>query len=264
MNSPRIGTAAILSIAAVALSACGGNTAGTTESGVPLVQEGQLTTCTHLSYQPFQFEDGDDIVGFDVDIVDAIAEELGVEQEIVNTPFEPVTTGAVFQQNKCDLAAAAITINPEREEVLDFSDPYFDANQAILTSTDKTASDEAGLSGFKLAGQVGTTGLTYAQENLTDAKIIEYDDLPLSLEALKTGQVDAVINDNGVLYDYANNNEGFEVGFDIDTGESYGIAMKKGNTQLRDTANQVLADMKSDGRYDEIYEKWFGDVPAPK
>src|SRR5699024_2868091 len=117
-------------------------------------------------------------------------------------------------QNQCDVAAAAMTITPEREEAIDFSESYFPANQAILTTEDKTADDEAGLKDFKVAAQAGTTSLDYANENFTDAEIVTYEDLPLSLEALKNGQADAVINDNGVLYDYAANNDGFTVGFE--------------------------------------------------
>src|SRR5690606_27532530 len=134
----RRSSLAILAAGAMlALSACGGGgdsePAATAEGGVPLVKEGKLTTCTHLSYQPFQFEKDGEVVGFDVDIVDAVAKKLGVEQEIINTSFETITSGAEFNQQKCDVAAAATTITPEREEATDFSEPYFDANQAILT-----------------------------------------------------------------------------------------------------------------------------------
>jgi polar amino acid transport system substrate-binding protein len=261
----RLPLATVAVGAMLALSACGGGgdsePAATAEGGVPLVEEGKLTTCTHLSYQPFQFEKDGEVVGFDVDIVDAVAKKLGVEQEIVNVPFEPITAGASFAQDQCDVAAAAMTITPEREEAIDFSDPYFPANQAILTRDDKTADDEAGLKDFKVAAQAGTTGLDYATEHFKDAEVITYEDLPLSLEALKNGQADAVINDNGVLYDYAANNDGFAVGFDIDTGEHYGIGMKKGNVEMKKAVDDTLKEIKDNGEYDSIYEKWFGDAP---
>ena len=262
----RRSSLAIVAVGAMlALSACGGGgdsePAATAEGGVPVVEEGKLTTCTHLSYQPFQFEKNDKVVGFDVDVVDAVAEKLGVEQKIVNTPFETITTGAAFNQGQCDVAAAAMTITPEREEAIDFSDPYFAANQAILTKDDKTAEDADALEGFKVAAQAGTTGLDYATENFTDAEIITYEDLPLSLQALKNGQADAVINDNGVLYDYAATNDGFAVGSDIDTGEHYGIGMKKGNAEMKSAIDETIKEIKDNGEYDKIYEKWFGDAP---
>lgn len=260
----RLTLATVAVGAMLALSACGGGDsepAAEAEGGVPLIDEGKLTTCTHLSYQPFQFEKDGDVVGFDVDIVDAVAKRLGVEQEIVNVPFEPITTGASFAQDQCDVAAAAMTITPEREEAIDFSDPYFPANQAILTLEDKKAEDESGLKDFKIAAQAGTTGLDYATENVKNAEVITYEDLPLSLEALKSGQADAVINDNGVLYDYAANNDGVTVGFDIDTGEHYGIGMKKDNTEMKKAVDDTLKEIKDNGEYDKIYEKWFGDAP---
>lgn len=261
----RSSLAIVAAGAMLALSACSGGgdsePAATAEGGVPLVKEGKLTTCTHLSYQPFQFEKDGEVVGFDVDIVDAVAKKLGVEQEIVNTPFETITTGAAFSQDQCDVAAAAMTITPEREEAIGFSESYFPANQALLTKDGKTAKDEAGLKGFKVAAQAGTTGLDYATEHFKDAEVITYEDLPLSLEALKNGQADAVINDNGVLYDYAANNDGFTVGFDIDTGEHYGIGMKKDSAEMKKAVDDTLKEIKDNGEYDKIYEKWFGDAP---
>lgn len=262
MKRSHVGIAASLSTLALTLTACGGGTVeSASPSGVTLVNDGQLTVCTHLSYRPFQFEQDGEVVGFDVDVVDAIAEELGVEQEIVDTPFETVTTGAAFTQNQCDLSAAAITITPEREEVIAFSDPYFVANQAILTKSANAVTDEAGLGGKRVGAQTGTTGMMYAEENFTDSEIVEYESLPLLLEALNTDQVDAAINDNGVLYDYATENDGFEVGFDIETGENYGIAMSQNNTALLEVTNSVLATIQEDGTYDEIYEEWFNTAP---
>lgn len=265
MNKRFTAALALSGAALLTLSACGGGgdaePAATAEGGIPLVAEGKLTVCTHLSYQPFQFEDGDDIVGFDVDLVDLVAEDLGVEQEIANTPFETITTGAAFNNNECDIAAAGMTITPERAAVIEFSEGYFDANQAVLAKADAGITDEAGLSGKKVAAQTGTTGLAYAEENFGDAEVITYEDLPLSMQALQTGEVDAVVNDNGVLYDFAGDNPEFAVGFDIETGEEYGIAAKQGNTAMIDKVNEVVQAAKDDGRYAEIYEKWFGTQP---
>jgi polar amino acid transport system substrate-binding protein len=257
---------AVPAAAMLTLSACGGGGGesepqGTAEGGISLVREGELTVCTHLSYQPFQFERDGEIVGFDVDLVDLVAEELGVQQEIVNTPFETITTGAAFNTGECDLAAAGMTITPERAEVIEFSEGYFDANQAILARADSDISDEASLAGKTVAAQTGTTGLQYAEENLGDAEVFTYEDLPLSLQALQNGDVESVINDNGVLYDFAKENPDFEVKFDIETGEEYGMAAKKGNTALIDKVNEVIGAAKEDGRYDEIYQEWFGTAP---
>ena len=188
--------------------------------------------------------------------------ELGVEQEIVNTPFETITTGAAFNTGECDLAAAGMTITEERAEVIEFSEGYFDANQAVVAKADANIADEAGLAGVPIAAQTGTTGLQYAEENLGDAEVITYEDLPLSLQALQNGEVEAVINDNGVLYDFAKENTDYAVGFDIQTGEQYGIAAKKGNTALIEKVDEVIGAAREDGTYDGIYEEWFGTAPA--
>ncbi|HEX2299346.1 MAG TPA: transporter substrate-binding domain-containing protein, partial [Pseudonocardiaceae bacterium] len=98
-------------------------------SEIALVQPGKLTTCTHLPYSPFQFKKGNEIVGFDVDLVDAVAKELDVEQRIIDTPFEGIQSGQALNAGKCDVAAAGMTITETREKNLDFSDPYFEATQ---------------------------------------------------------------------------------------------------------------------------------------
>ena len=267
MNRRLTAALALPAALALTLTACGGGgsesePAATGEGGIPLLEEGKLKVCTDLSYQPFQFERDGDVVGFDVDLVDLVAEELGVEQEIVNTPFETITTGAAFNTGECDLAAAGMTITEERAEVIEFSEGYFDANQAVVAKADANIADEAGLAGVPIAAQTGTTGLQYAEENLSDAEIITYEDLPLSLQALQNGDVEAVINDNGVLYDFAKENPDYAVQFDIETGEEYGIAAKKDNTALIDKVNEVVSAAKEDGTYDSIYEEWFGAAPA--
>jgi polar amino acid transport system substrate-binding protein len=121
-------------VATLMFAACGEDDdgGGGADSGVDLVNSGQLTTCTHLPYRPFQFEQGGEIVGFDVDMIDLVAKRLGVEQAIIDTPFEGIQSGEDLNARKCDIAAAAMTITPEREEKIAFSDPYFDANQALL------------------------------------------------------------------------------------------------------------------------------------
>ena len=124
-----------ISVAALALTAAGcakDDTTATTESGIELVKDGTLTICTHLPYEPFEFTDGGEVVGFDVDLMDLVAEDLDLEQSIVNTPFETIETGQAMSTGKCDIAAAGMTITDERDQVIDFSDPYFEATQALL------------------------------------------------------------------------------------------------------------------------------------
>lgn len=264
----RLTSLAVLGAAALTLSACGGDGGDgvtTTEGGVELIEAGKLTTCTHLPYKPFQFSEGGEIVGFDVDIVDEIASDLGVEQTIVDTPFEGINTGEDMNTLKCDIAAAGMTITDKREEVLDFSQPYFEATQALLVPADSDAASLEDLSGKKLGVQLSTTGEIYAQDNAPDdVELVQFEDLALLETAVRTGQVDAGINDNGVLYDYAAENDDVKVSAEFDTGEQYGLAVKTGNTALLDQVNETLDRIKEDGTYDEIFAKWFPDAAQNK
>lgn len=258
----------LLAITALAAAGCGddadsgGNGASSVPEGITLVQEGKLTNCTGLPYEPFEFEQDGKVVGFDVDLVDLLAKKFGVTQNITDTPFDGIQSGADLDSGKCDLAAAGMTITDTRKENFDFSDPYFDATQALVVKKGSGITDFGQLAGKKLAVQNGTTGADYAQENAKGAEIVTFEDLGLLLTAVETGQADAGINDNGVLYDWVKDKTDFEVSKEFDTGEQYGIGVKKGNAKLLEELNKVLADAKSSGEYDRIYEKWFGVKPG--
>jgi polar amino acid transport system substrate-binding protein len=261
--------AAALTLILLSLTACGGDSGGDsaakTSGGVQLIKSGTLTTCTHLPYAPFQFEEGGKIVGFDVDLVDLVAKELGVKQAIVDTPFEGIKSGQDLNTGKCDIAAAGMTITDERKKVIDFSKPYFDATQALLVKTGAGYASLADLAGKTVGVQAGTTGKDYVDANKpAGLKVVEFEDLATEQQGLATGQIDAAVNDLPVWLDYIKKNPGkFEVGAEFDTGEQYGFGLKKGgDPKLLETVNQVLDKAKSDGTYDSLYEKWFGQKPS--
>ena len=250
---------------AVVLAGCGGGggeAAAPAAGGVELVNDGQLTTCTHLPYEPFQFQQGSEIVGFDVEIVDLVAARLGVEQAIIDMPFDGIQSGAAFDSGQCDVGAAAMTITEERKQNIDFSDPYFDATQALLVQEAAGITDPAQLAGKKVAVQNSTTGQLYAQENITGAEIVVFEDLGLLTTAVQTGTVDAGIADNGPLLDFAKKNPGLAVTAEFRTDEQYGFGVRKGNTALLQAINETIAASRTDGSYDRIYEKWFGKAPS--
>ncbi|ACU40779.1 transporter substrate-binding domain-containing protein [Actinosynnema pretiosum subsp. pretiosum] len=259
---------ALLPVLALAATATGCATKVDTSTGggneISLVQEGKLVTCTHMSYEPFQFTQNGETVGFDVDLVNLVAKELGVTQQIFDTPFENITSGTVFSTGECDLAAAGITITEKRKEAIDFSDPYFDASQALLVKKDSGLKDLASLKGKVLGVQQGTTGEEYGNANAqaNGYEVKQFEDLPLLETAVRTGSIDAAINDNGVLFDYAKKFPETEVTAEFDTGEQYGIALKKGNTALNAKIGEVIKKAKESGEYDTIYEKWFGKKPS--
>ncbi|GAA2066797.1 basic amino acid ABC transporter substrate-binding protein [Streptomyces albiaxialis] len=255
-------SAAVASAALVtSLAACSSTeSSGGGGTDVELVSSGKLKTCTHLPYAPFQFKKGKEIVGFDVDLVDLVAKDLDVSQEIVDTPFEGIQSGEDLNASKCDLAAAGMTITPVRDKNLDFS--YFEATQALLVKKGKGYDTLGDLKGKKLGVQQSTTGEVYAKKHAKGAETVQFEDLGLLLTAVKTGQVDAGINDNGVLYDYVKKNPDTEVTAEFDTGEKYGIGVRTGNDALRKQINKSLKKAKADGRYDKIYKKWFGKEPT--
>ena len=230
-----------------------------TSGGVALVKSGQLTTCTHLPYPPFQSEIDGKVQGFDVSLIDLVAGDLGVKQEILDTPFENFKTGAFLNSGECDLAAAGMTITAERKKNVDFSDPYFDATQAVLVDKNSGISSFADLKGQKVGAQAQTTGEDYAKKQGFDPVSFESSDAVLN--GLRTGQVKAVVIDypvvQGWLKDKANA-AAFKVADNINTGEEYGFTVKKGNTKLVAAINKAIKDAKADGTYKKLYEKWIG------
>jgi polar amino acid transport system substrate-binding protein len=252
-------TAGLVLVAGCSSDDDGGSGTKTAAGGVELVKAGQLTTCTHLPYPPFQSEIDGKVQGFDVSLIDLVADDLGVQQEILDTPFENFKTGAFLNSGECDLAAAGMTITEERKKNVDFSDPYFEATQAVLADKDSGVASFADLKGKKVGAQAQTTGEDYAKSQGLDPVSFESSDAVLN--GLRTGQVDAVVIDypvvQGWLKDKANA-DAFEVAEQINTGEQYGFTVKKGNAKLLAAVNKALADAKADGTYKEIYEKWIG------
>ena len=254
-------TAGLLLVAACTSTGNGGSAGKTAAGGVQLVKAGQLTTCTHLPYPPFQSEINGTVQGFDVSMIDLVAKDLGVKQQILDTPFENFKTGAFLNSGECDLAAAGMTITAERKKNVDFSDPYFDATQALLVdkSSGVTSLADAKAKKVKLGAQAQTTGEDYAKKQGFDPVSFESSDAVLN--GLRTGQVKAVIIDypvvQGWLKDKANVNA-FKLAANISTGEQYGFTVKKGNTKLLAAINKAIKDAKADGTYKKLYEKWIG------
>ncbi|MDI9834030.1 basic amino acid ABC transporter substrate-binding protein [Streptomyces sp. KAU_LT] len=237
----------------------GGSGTKTAAGGVELVKAGRLTTCTHLPYPPFQSEIDGKVQGFDVSLIDLVADDLGVKQAILDTPFENFKTGAFLNSGECDLAAAGMTITAERKKNVDFSDPYFEATQAVLVDKKSGISSFADLKGKKVGAQAQTTGEDYAKSKGLDPVSFESSDAVIN--GLRTGQVQAVVIDypvvQGWLKDKANA-DAFRVAEQINTGEQYGFTVKKGNTKLLAAINKALAEAKADGTYKKLYEKWIG------
>ena len=270
-----VAAAAALGLAACSSGSSGGSTggagggsgatSGAGATGVSLISSGKLTVCTHLPYAPFQYnDDTGKTVGFDVDMMDLVAKKLGVEQAIVDTPFEGIKSGQDLSTGKCDVAAAGMTITDERKKAILFSLPYFDATQALLVKKDSTVATLADLKGKKLGAQAATTGLDYAKSKQAENgyEIVEFQDLATETQALSTGQVEGAINDLPVWSEAIKEDKGAtKVATQFDTGEQYGFGMKLGNDALKKVVDGIITSSKTDGTYATLYTKWIGQAP---
>ena len=197
-------------------------------------------------------------------MIDLVAKKLGVEQAIVDTPFEGIKSGQDLSTGKCDIAAAGMSITDERKKAILFSLPYFDATQALLVKSDSTIASLADLKGKKLGAQAATTGLDYAKSKQAENgyEVVEFQDLATETQALTTGQVDAAINDLPVWTEAIKEDKGAtKVATQFDTGEQYGFGMKLGNDALKKVVDGAITTAKSDGTYASLYTKWIGQAP---
>lgn len=247
--------------ASLLLAACGGGddaaSGDGSEGGVELVTAGSLTVCTNPPYEPFEYEEDGEVVGLDIAIVQEVADDLGVELVTKVTPFEGIQSGADLNTDNCDVVASGITITEERQAKIDFSEPYFDADQGLLVPEGSDLDSVESLEGKTIGVQQATTGETWAQDNGLDT--VQFEDLGLQVQALKTGQIDAAVNDIAVLGPFVS--EGFEVSANFSTGEQYGLGVKQGNTALLDAVNATLDRIREDGTYDDIYTQYIGTAP---
>lgn len=257
MATIRTISVALLAVATFAgVVGCATEEATTTDSGAVVVKEGTLTICTHLPYKPFEFVDGGEVVGFDIDVLKIAADSQGWDTEVVDTAWETIVSGEALNTGQCDVGAGAMTITDERAAVMDFAEPYFEATQALLTPKDSGIDSLDGLAGKTIAVQDGTTGADYVRENAPqDAKIVSFEDSALMAQAVNTGRADAGVNDNGLLNFFVTENPGVEVATEFQTGESYGFSVKQdSNDELITVINEAIDSPE----YDEAYAKWFG------
>ena len=221
---------------------------------------------TDAAYAPFESQnEKGEIVGFDIEVVQAVAKKAGIEIKFVNTPWEGIFNA--LGQGDRDMIVSAVTITAERKGTMDFSDPYFDAQQLIAVKQTSKIAKFADLKKLKVGVQTGTTGDEAVTKLLgkNSTAIKRFESTPLALKELESGGVDAVVADNGVVVHYVANNPGgkFKMVADKDfVPEQYGIALKKGNAELQGKLNQGLAAIRADGSYDAIYTKYFGALPA--
>jgi basic membrane protein A len=232
-------------------------------AAAPTGDLGVITVGMNAEYPPFEFvnEDGD-VAGFDVDMMNAIAADAGFEIEFVNTRWDGIFVA--LQSGEFDAVSSAATITDEREEIVDFSNPYFNAGQMIAVREEDAESitTTEDLAGRRVGVQNGTTGDIQASE-IPGVEVVRYDEITLAFQALANGDINAIINDGPVSADIIGNNPEMNVvlvGEPL-TDEFYGVAVNPERPELLDAINASLANIISNGTYATIYETWFGMEP---
>lgn len=222
-----------------------------------------LVVAVDTAFVPFEFKQGDEYVGFDIDLWALIAEELDLEYQLRPMDFSGILPA--LQTNNVDVALAGITITEERQQAIDFSDGYYDSGFILMVPTDSDITGPQDLAGKTLALKTGTSAAQYARDNFKDTELRLFPNIDNAYLELQTGRVDAAMHDTpNVLY-YIKSAGGGRV---KTVGEQmlaheYGIAFPKGS-ELVEPVNEALAKIKQDGRYEEIYVKWFDAKPPAK
>ena len=219
------------------------------------VQKGKLVMVTNAEFPPYEFHDQNAIVGIDVEIAGAIAEQLGLELEIEDIAFDSIIPE--ISSGKADIGAAGMTVTEDRKQSVDFSDTYAHATQVIIVKEDSEIKGVADLEGKIMGVQQGTTGDIYVSGDYGDAAVERYAKGMEAVQALAQGKVDAVVIDGEPAKQYIKEVEGLKIIDESYTDEDYAIAIKKGNTAMVEAVNAALAELKSEGKLDEIVAKYI-------
>ena len=245
---------AVLLISAImaVLASCGNGKVVTVDD---IKEAGKLKMGTESGFAPFEYVEGGEIVGIDIDIANEIVAAWGVELEIQDMDFSAVLTGV--STGVVDIGLAGITRTEERMKNMDFSEPYFVSYQVIVVRNDSDIAGKDDLNGKTIGAQAGTTGEELAAEIVGDANVVGYDKYIMAVQDLKNGQIDAIIMDHLPAQGHVNKNADEIKYIDTPIGEdNYCIAMKKGSADLKKAIDDILSEMKSSGRLDEIIQKY--------
>ena len=215
---------------------------------------GKLTMATNAQFEPYEYYDGDNVVGIDADIAAAIAEQLGMELKIEDMAFDSIIMAV--NSGKADVGIAGMTVTEDRLENVNFSDPYATSSQVIIVTGDSEIGSSDDLSGKKIGVQLGTTGDILA-DDVEGATVERYNKGFEAVQALSQGKIDAVIIDRQPAQVFVDENEGLKILDEAFAEEEYAIAIAKDNTELLDKVNAALGELKESGKLDEIIGKYI-------
>ena len=252
----KIGLIGIAILAVMmAVTGCGGDK----KADKPAESKKVLKVGMNPDFAPFEFIDKDGkITGFDVDLIQAIGKQMGAEVKIQNMSFDGLVPA--LKTGNLDVAISGMTITDERKKSISFSDPYYQSGLIVLVNKDNNSiTGVKDLKGKKIAVQIGSTG-SMAAHKVEGAKVTDLNNTPETYLELKKGSVDAVINDLPAVQYFLKTDEGknFKIVGDVLEAENLGIGINPSDKDLVTNINKALAEIKKNGEYDKLYEKWFG------
>ena len=244
----------VLAALAIAVLCCGCGAKSMT------AEEGKLIMATNAEFPPYEYKEGDTIVGIDAEVAKLIADKLDLELEIADVDFDSIIPGV--QSGKYDMGMAGMTVTDERKEKVNFSNSYATGVQVVIVKEDSEIKAIEDLEGKKIGAQQGTTGYIYASSSVEDGgygeeNVTGYQNGALAVEALKGGKVDCVIIDNEPAKAYVAANEGLKI---LDTEyvtENYAICFAKENTELQEKVNEALEALIEDGSVKKVVDKYI-------
>lgn len=220
---------------------------------------------TATGFPPFEMKEGGEIVGFDIDLLEAVVDNTDDYTLAEWKDFDFDSLIPALTNENIDVIAAAMTITEDRDQQIDFTDPYYSADQSVLVAEggDFSPGELDDLSGKRVGAQSGTTGASLVQENLvkpgkvSESNFKRYDSYVLAVQDLENGNIDAVVLDKPVAETFASERN-VTVAFTVTTGEQYGFGIRQGASDLQSALNSGLEEVRNSGRYQEITNKWFG------
>ena len=250
MKMKKLVSVLLVAACSVSLVACGGKK----EEEKKAEEDKTLVMATNAEFPPYEYYEGEEVIGIDVDIAKAVAQELGMELKIEDMAFDSVIPAV--SSGKADIALAGLTVTDERKENLNFTDTYAKATQVIIVKEDSAIAGPDDLEGKKIGVQLGTTGDLYASD-IKDAEVEQYNKGFEAVQATMQGKIDAVIIDSEPAKEFVAEAEGLKILDEAFTEEEYAIGIAKDNDELLEKVNKALKSLKESGKLDEIVAEYI-------
>ena len=254
MKMKKVVSVLLAAVCVMSLAACSSSDSEKSKDTKDSGSKETLVMATNAEFPPYEFYEGDKVVGIDAEIAAAVAEEMGMELKIEDMAFDSIITAVT--SGKADFGAAGMTVTPEREKNVSFSDTYAKATQVIIVKEDSAIKGPDDLKGKKIGVQLGTTGDIYA-EDIEDATIERYNKGFEAVQAVQQGKIEAVIIDGQPAKEFVKEAEGLKILDEAFTEEEYALAVAKDNTELVEKINTALSKLKDSGKLDEIVAKYI-------